>query len=36
MMEKQDDRTTPSFPAWRHHLDHVAEPYLMNFDDQNR
>jgi enterochelin esterase-like enzyme len=30
MMEKRDDRTTPSFPAWRHRLEHVAEPYLKD------
>jgi enterochelin esterase-like enzyme len=29
-MEKQDDRTTPSFPAWRHRLEHAAEPYLQD------
>ena len=28
-MEKQDNRATPSFPAWRHRLEHAAEPYLQ-------
>jgi enterochelin esterase family protein len=30
MMEKRDDRTPASFPAWRHRLEHVAESYLKD------
>jgi enterochelin esterase-like enzyme len=28
-MDKQDNRTTPSFPDWRHRLEHAAEPHLQ-------
>lgn len=30
MMEKQHERTTVSFPAWRHRLEQAPEPHLQN------
>ena len=30
MRENQHDQATVSFPAWKHHLEQVAEPRLQN------
>src|SRR4051812_5837385 len=29
-MERPNERTTVSFPAWRHRLEHAAEPHLTH------